>query len=979
MDDAALETWRARHDVEHVARVGTLWGKSDAGGSVNLLVQHLVDTVAVAELMWDRFLALTLKHRVDAASDGRGRALWMWLCGVHDVGKATPAFQQQAEDLAPAVRASGLVWGDLPPRSNQLWRHERASARIVKLAVLKEGWSDSSAAWVWPLQAGHHGKFCGSGELKPRERELHGRAAVWEPTQRAVLDLVTVACGFTDLSAVEPREAPPRAVQLALAGLIIMADWIASDESHFTGIDDLQRVSLDGARKRADRSWDALGLRSGWGALPSPGDDVVRRRFGFPARPAQQIVIDAALGLPAPGLLLVEAPMGEGKTEAALGAAEILASRFHADGIFLGMPTQATSDPMFERVCRWVAQVAPGIQVALLHGKRRFNRSWQDLDRRRPRRDARAEEDPYGVEDGLPSLIAGVDAGDLDDGHGVEAATEWLQGRKRGLLTPIAVGTIDQLLFAATRTKHVSLRYAGLAGKVVVLDEVHAADLYMSQFLHEALFWLGQGGVPVVLLSATLPPEQRRSLMTWYLRGASGDVHLEIAEAAPAGYPRVTTAWGDRAGAPRHELTTAPTWRASRDVAIDVLDEPVDDAVTGVTDFVIEAVARGGCVLVLRNTVRRAQDTYRALRQLLPAEQVVLLHGRLSAGGRAEVTDRLLAALGPPGARAAGSGRPSTLVVVATQVAEQSFDVDVDLLVTDLAPVDLLLQRAGRLHRHDRAADERPPALSRPRMVVTGFERRPGPPRIPDDLLHVYGAGRHREGRSGAPYRGALSLLRTAALVERVAGSAWSIPSEVPALVSAVYGDSDIVPTSWETTEATERDHADELRELRVDRARPFVLVAGGERSKGTLEGVHRRGAAGSAGEEELTAAVRDGEPSAEVLLVRREDGRYRSLDRRTDLGVNGEGIHDEATRGTIFAGSVRLPAQARLTNEAQQLGCPVPEWRTHPWTRHADVLVLDADGRAELAGKQVRYDDELGLLIEDGPGLPSPARAGTT
>jgi len=971
MGNPVLAIWHTRYDSQVIKQVGALWGKSDAGGSVNLLVQHLLDTVAVAELMWDHFLAPTLKSQLDAVSDGGGRALWAWLCGVHDVGKATPAFQQQAKELAPAVRSTGLSWDHLPVRANQRWRHERASARIVKNATRAAGWDCHATGWVWPLQAGHHGRFCAKGELRPEDRELHGRGPEWDRAQQAVLHLVTVSCGFSDLAAVEPTAPPPRAVQLAVAGLIIMADWIASDETHFTGIDDLRRVSLEEARRRATEAWSVLGLRGGWGPLPQPGGDVIQRRFGFPARPAQQMVVDAARDLPAPGLLLVEAPMGEGKTEAALAAAEVLASRFGADGLFVGMPTQATSDPMFLRSCGWAEQIAPGIQVALLHGKRRFNRWWRDLDKRRPRPAVPVALDPFGMDDTPPSAINEIGVGDGDEAYGVEAAVEWLQGRKRGLLAPVVVGTIDQLLFAATRTRHVSLRYAGLAGKVVVLDEVHAADLYMSQFLHEALFWLGQGGVPVVLLSATLPPGQRQDLTTWYLRGASGDVRLQLDQLdSPPGYPSVTAAWAADGNA-RHVVTTSPAWRDSRQVDIEVLDEPADDAVTGVVDLVVDAVAGGGCALVLRNTVDRAQETFDALRGRLPSDQVMLLHGRLSAGGRASMTDHLLSALGPPRKQVEGNGRPDTLVVVATQVAEQSFDVDVDLLVTDLAPIDLLLQRAGRLHRHDRPSDARPSGLSRPRMVVTGLHRQPdGPPVIPRPLLFVYGENRERGGRASGegdtPYCGALPLLRTAALVERAAGASWSIPAQVPELVAAVYGDQAVLPSPWRDAEALERTRAEEIRALRKATAQTFVLAAGGERGKPALDGLHRGGIGGSADEEELAAAVRDGERSAELLLVRHEEGRYRSLDRSTDLGVNGEGIHDEDKRDAIFAGTVRLPAQPRLTRAAENLECPVAEWRNHPWTKHAHVLMLDAHGSAELAGQQLRYDDELGLQLGD-------------
>lgn len=215
-----------------------------------------------------------------------------------------------------------------------------------------------------------------------------------------------------------------------------------------------------------------------------------------------------------------------------MAATEVLAAKFGADGLFVGMPTQATSDPMFSRVRKWADAVAPGLPVGLLHGKRRFNPEWNKL-----RKQVRITGvDEYGCED--PHGNAGsVRSGLAEDARLIPA--EWFLGHKRGLLTALTVGTIDQLLHAATRTRHVMLRHTGLAGRVVVLDEVHAYDVYMAQFLFEVLRWLAEAGVPVVLLSATIPLDLRDELVRSYLQGAltARDVDLS-GQPAVEGYPR---------------------------------------------------------------------------------------------------------------------------------------------------------------------------------------------------------------------------------------------------------------------------------------------------------------------------------------------------------------------------------------------------------------------------------------------------------
>ena len=233
-----------------------------------------------------------------------------------------------------------------------------------------------------------------------------------------------------------------------------------------------------------------------------------------------------------------------------------------------------------------------------------------------------------------------------------QAPAEWFLGRKRGLLSPFVVGTIDQLLFAATRTKHVMLRAAGLMGKVVVLDEVHAADVYMSQFLKEGLRWLGQAGVPVVLLSATLPPAQRHELVTAYLLVRPPWKMFDASELPQAaGYPNVSAACLVD-GRAVYDVDHCQQWRADLRVSVTVLPEEVGTAGQSqagdeaVADVLQERLAEGGYALVIRNTVPRAQHTYQVLRERF-GDDVRLLHGRMTAHDRAERTQECLDLLGP--------------------------------------------------------------------------------------------------------------------------------------------------------------------------------------------------------------------------------------------------------------------------------------------------------------------------------------------
>ena len=332
--------------------------------------------------MWDRFLARSTRELVDgvAGGEGRGRGLFVWLCGVHDCGKATPAFQRMWPEGARAVREAGLVWNEAIAAKYR-WRHDRAGGLVLGKMLAEAGWRTGHIEWVWPLVAGHHGLFpveCGPPSGSKGQAEGRG---FWCVVRTALLEDFSRELGFDGLRAVEPVEVPTRAAQLHLSGLVVMADWIASDEEYFKGVDDIRKLTLDAARGRALPAWERLRLRGGWRELEVPGVQAFLHRFKDKPRDSQVMVLEAARRMPEPGLLVVEAPMGEGKTKAALLAAEVLAARFGADGVFVGMPTQATCDPMFTQVSDWLEAVDPELagQVALLHGKRRFNKEWQAL------------------------------------------------------------------------------------------------------------------------------------------------------------------------------------------------------------------------------------------------------------------------------------------------------------------------------------------------------------------------------------------------------------------------------------------------------------------------------------------------------------------------------------------------------------------------------------------------------------------------
>ena len=307
--------------------------------------------------------------------------------------------------------------------------------------------------------------------------------------------------------------------------------------------------------------------------------------------------MEAANTMDAPGILILEAQMGVGKTEAALAAAEILAARFGAGGIFFGLPTQATANGLFPRLLQWAENQPDDLprSIRLAHGMAELNEEYIRLQQR-----------PVRVQD------------DWDDPEAEEQRVQvhqWFRGSKQALLANFVIGTVDQLLMAALCQKHVMLRHLGLAGKVVIVDECHAYDAYMNRYLDRALEWLGWYKVPVILLSATLPARRRAELIEAYQqkRRPGPDAPWKTS----CGYPLLT--WTDGAEV---KQTAIPPDAPGKTVQLTTLTEPELPA------LLRRKLAEGGCAGVIVNTVKKAQKIAQLLRESLPDKEVQLFHAQ---------------------------------------------------------------------------------------------------------------------------------------------------------------------------------------------------------------------------------------------------------------------------------------------------------------------------------------------------------------
>jgi len=457
---------------------------------------------------------------------------------------------------------------------------------------------------------------------------------------------------------------------MLLSGLTSFADWIGSNEDwfHFGSPDDCEDLHKWFRKRRASagQALDAIGWETRTPLSPEPKS--FEQVFGLAPRPLQQAVAEALADIREPAILLMEAPMGEGKTEAAFFAHLELQRRFGHRGLYVALPTKATGNAMFKRTLKFLHSQGTDrkLDLQLLHGAKLLNDTYQNLRL-------------SGIHD--PATGGDVRAG------------EWFTNKKRALLSEYGVGTVDQALLPILPVRHNFVRLWGLANRVVVFDEIHAYDAYTGTLLVHLLRWLLALGSSVVLLSATLPPSIRRKL--------AGVGNADFPE-QEVGYPRLSVF---RPGAVEQKHFEADPARR-RTLGLQAIPTELPSMRSTIEDH----LASGGMGLALVNTVQRAQDLYCLFPEGKPLEregqhvgkrladgtEVFLFHARFPADRRQKREDQVLEIFGE------GGNRTGRKILIATQVVEQSLDLDFDLVATDLAPIDLVLQRVGRLWRHAR-------------------------------------------------------------------------------------------------------------------------------------------------------------------------------------------------------------------------------------------------------------------------------------
>jgi CRISPR-associated endonuclease/helicase Cas3 len=743
------------------------WGKAktDPEGHLrfHLLPYHCLDVAAVGrEILNSR---IEFKNNLAKFLDFHPEVLSSWftfLLAIHDVGKFGDGFQNLRPDLLNRLqgRCSPVHYEE---------RHDTIGFRFCRKGCF--GWlplkivessgngcldneqmQDILTSWLSAVQ-GHHGKPPNL-VLKPRPLQFEFPPSVCEDTQAFIREVSSLLftkdlpCPSGDYSFLNRALAR---VSWLLAGLTVAADWIGSNERWFPYCEQampLKEYWYERAIPQAQVSLAESGL------IPCKASPWMGIRKMFPGielpTPLQKVVEQLEL-TDYPQLFIIEEVTGGGKTEAALALTQRLMAEGSVDGLYFALPTMATANAMHRRIKDvYLRMFDEGTRPSLVlaHSASRISHALEEKSRM-------------------------DDHQELGDDIASAECSWWLaDSRKKAMLAHVGVGTIDQALLAVMNARHQSMRLFGLFRKVLIVDEVHACDAYVHRLLCTLLKFHAALGGSAILLSATLPQQMRTELLRAFAEG------LGLEEALPVNmaYPMLThLSIGEI-----KEYTFAPREEMTRKIHLCLLHEGEK-----VEEGLQSALDAGSCACWVRNTVYDALEAYKVWVRKIGESKVILFHARFALVDRLRIEDEIISWFGPKSTVQQRQGR----LVIATQVLEQSLDVDFDAMVSDLAPIDLLVQRAGRLRRHPRDR------LGNP---ISGSDLRPDYPfgvymPYPDlNAKEDWFGGFFPKAKLVYPHHGQLWL--TAKWLSE--HPVFSMPDDARRMIEAVYGvnTQDIVP-----------------------------------------------------------------------------------------------------------------------------------------------------------------------------------------
>ena len=769
------------------------WGKvrkspEQQDTSYHLLPYHCLDVAAVGHVLLKQNQPYCEKLTCLTGLSSQQFIPWnTFLLALHDIGKFADSFQNLNPDILQALqgrtseRQYGLRHDSL---GFILWeKHLRQQARNHGLTPQIEGSHRRRAAeqpidvWIKAM-VGHHGQ-------PPKAASNHILADDFDETS----DFAAASEFLSDLIPILLPGCPKfptdniQTIRLAswwLAGMAVLCDWLGSNTRFFPYQDEPMPLTKywEVTKKRAELAVNKTGILSCQPSFSLMLHDLIETEQDEPLEPTPLQALVSRREIPtSPHLFILEDVTGAGKTEAAVLLAHRLMNAGQGNSLYFALPTMATANSMYSRMAKayrklFSASSLPSL--ALAHGA-------SDM----------SDEFLSSI---LPEVITTIDSyGDETLEAGAHCNAWLADNRKKAMLTDVGVGTVDQALLAILPARHQSLRMLGLINKILLIDEVHACDAYMHELLCALIRAHAAAGSSVILLSATLPQRQRQAFLNAYADGRGWSTKPKLQKVDEKSYPLVTCL--NEEGLSEEIVDTRDMVKRTVDVKFLSTKQAIDEVLADV-------VAKGQCGCWIRNTVKDAVEAYQRINKDHPEWQVGLFHARYALGDRLDIEKRVVERFGKNSTSNLRRGQ----ILIATQVVEQSLDLDFDAMITDLAPIDLLIQRAGRLRRHTRDQAGNPIETKDQRGVVQLYIYSPEVTQSPDENWY----GRFlRNARKVYENHGQLWL--TANLLQKQ--GKFQMPGDARNLIENVYSEEaqDDIPEALlnRSFEAEGNDRAD--------------------------------------------------------------------------------------------------------------------------------------------------------------------------
>ena len=804
------------------------WGKAKrdpeaSGPDYHLLPYHCLDVAAVGWVLLEP--SGKLCYQLAKSLGVKPEWLQNWFCyclALHDLGKFFRAFQNLAPNLSDELvsfdgrcryerRHDTLgyaFWGDAVKRMTD---------------IIPTQYAKKTDLWM-QITCGHHGK--------PPEQFKAYKKCLTEEDESAAQEFVRdvshiFKLDFQPLTDIDKKVL--RRCSWQLAGLAVLADWLGSSQKYF---------HYHSAPLLLQKYWENIALPCAQAAIQqaniSSGKinpfQSIKQQFDFIKTPTPLQALTESIEIPdSAQLFILEDVTGAGKTEAALVLVHRLLSQGLAHGLYVGLPTMATANGMYRRMAKCYRNLfsdSESPSLVLAHGASQLSQDFQET---------------VALHDHF--IDKNYEAGELSASA---YCNKWLaDNRKKALLADVGVGTIDQALLGVLPAKHQALRLYGLADKILLVDEVHAFDPYMRRLLCALLSAHAAQGGSVILLSATLPLGFRRQLVAAY---ASGSGRMSPLIDSAAQYPWVTQFNTKRFS----ERAVATRACVARQVSVQRINSE-DDAIQKIQ----QTVDVGHCICWIRNTVKDASAAYMALQQLgvVDQDKLTLFHSRYAMIDRQTVENDVLSRFGKGSTASDRAGQ----ILIATQVVEQSLDLDFDVMISDLAPIDLLIQRAGRLQRHSRS--------QKGDVQVSEQRDKPCMYVLAPDPAHAVNSDWLRSLLPGtqAVYANVGQLWLT--LKSLLAKQGFTMPQDARELIESVYGDQAQGSIPEVLLEATEQAKAQQNAEAGMGTFNLLKL----EKGYTELSALHNGGWA-----DEINIPTRLGGDTVTCVLVRKLNGHWQ-------------------------------------------------------------------------------------------------------